>query len=65
MGKIKTKRTLAKRVKFTGKGKMMRKRVRTSHLKVKIKANSKHRKARRVELNNTDSKRMRRMLPNG
>jgi len=42
--KLKTKKTLAKRVKITKTGKILKKKVCTGHLKVKLGTNSKNRK---------------------
>ena len=42
--KLKTKKTLAQRVKITKTGKILKKQVRTGHLKRKWSTNKKHRK---------------------
>lgn len=47
MPKKKTKKTLTRRVKLTKTGKLMKKKLRTSHLKSKWNANRKHRKGRK------------------
>jgi len=44
MPKLKTKKTLTKRIKLTKKGKMLRKQIDTGHLKRKWSTNKKHRK---------------------
>jgi len=44
MPKIKTKKTLMKRIKVTKKGKILKGQTRTGHLKVKWSANRKYRK---------------------
>lgn len=44
MPKLKTKKTALKRVKITGTGKILRKQVRTGHLKRKWSTNKRHRK---------------------
>lgn len=46
MPKIKTKKTLQKRIRVTKSGKILKKQVRTGHLKVKWGSNKKHRKAK-------------------
>lgn len=45
MSKIKTRKTLTKRIKITKSGKVLRKSIRMGHLKVKLSANRKGRKA--------------------
>jgi ribosomal protein L35 len=44
MSKFKTRKTLLKRIKITGSGKIMRKSVRMGHLKNKLDASTKSRK---------------------
>jgi len=57
--KQKTKKTLTKRVKITKSGKILKKKLRTSHLKAKWTANRKHRKA---GLNQISSKKIQKKL---
>jgi len=44
MPKLKTKKTLMKRIKLTKSGKLIRKQINTGHLKRKWSTNKKHRK---------------------
>lgn len=53
MGKLKTKKTLVKRIKITKTGKFFRKQIRTGHLKVKMDVSRKQRKSHMLE--QTDS----------
>jgi len=46
MPKMKTRKTLAKRVKLTRNGKFVKKHVQTGHLKVKWSADARHEKAK-------------------
>lgn len=48
MPKIKTKKTLAKRIRLTKNGKLIRKQTRIGHLKIKMDASRKGRKKRLV-----------------
>ena len=52
MPKIKTKKTLTKRIKITKNGKLVRKQIGTGHLKVKWDASKRHRKAKRLTIQN-------------
>lgn len=52
MPKIKTKKTLTKRIKITKNGKLLRKQVGTGHLKVKWDSSRSHRKAKRLLVQN-------------
>lgn len=52
MPKLKTKKTLRKRINITKKGKLLRKQIETGHLKRKWSTNKKHRKNRRKEIGN-------------
>ncbi len=63
MGKLKTKKTLIKRIKITGNGKIMRKKVSTGHLKVKWSTSLRHRKGRSQVVSSTHTKTLRAMLP--
>ncbi len=58
MGKMKTKKTLVKRIKVTKGGKLLRKRVRTSHLKSKWSTSRRHRKSAGSTVANTGHKRI-------
>jgi len=64
MPKMKTKKTAAKRVKITKGGKIMRKKVRTSHLKSKWTTNRRQRKAGRSEVENIGHKKIFQQLLN-
>lgn len=44
MGKLRTRKTLIKRIKISSRGKFMRKKIGSSHLKVKLGSNRTHRK---------------------
>lgn len=52
MPKLKTKKTAAKRIKITKNGKLLRKKVRTSHLKSKWGTNLRFRKAAGEDVSN-------------
>jgi ribosomal protein L35 len=52
MPKLKTKKTLAKRIKITSKGKILKKQTRTGHLKSKWDASKKGRKSKRLVQHN-------------
>ncbi len=63
MGKLKTKKTLYKRIRKTKTGKIMRKQIRTGHLKVKWSAKKKYRKAKKkIQKNKGHIKKFNRML---
>lgn len=53
MPKLKTKKTAQKRVKISKTGKLLRKQVRTGHLKRKWSTNKRHRKTSGEEVKNT------------
>lgn len=55
---MKTKKTLLKRIKITKTGKILKKQVRTGHLKVKWDANKKYRKKGLSEQENPGHKRI-------
>lgn len=63
MGKLKTKKTLIKRIKITGTGKLLRNKISKSHLKVKVDTSSKHSKRREIVINATYTKKLKTMLP--
>lgn len=52
MPKLKTRKTLSKRVKISKGGKIMKKQSRTGHLKVKWSSSRKFRKAKRLAQHN-------------
>ena len=52
MGKLKTKKTLRKRIKITPTGKLIKKQVGTGHLKEKWNAKKKYRKAKKLAQKN-------------
>ncbi len=61
--KLKTKKTLAKRLRITKTGKILKNQVATGHLKRKWSANKKHRKNRVLEQENKGHRKMfRKML---
>lgn len=63
MPKLKTKKTLLKRVRVTGTGKLMKKQIRTGHLKVKWSSTKKFRKNMKLEQKNKGHiKKLKRML---
>ena len=63
MGKLKTKKTLQKRIKISKTGKLIKNQVRTGHLKVKWNANKKFRKAKqKVQKNKGHIKKFKKML---
>lgn len=62
MPKIKTKKTLLKRIKLTKGGKMLRKHIKNSHLKVKLGSNAKHRKDRYSKIESAGYRKMFRKL---
>ncbi|MFC1622280.1 50S ribosomal protein L35 [Patescibacteria group bacterium] len=63
MPKLKTKKTLQKRVRITKTGKIVKKQVRTGHLKEKWDSKKKFRKARKkVQPNKGHIKKFKRML---
>jgi len=55
MPKIKTKKTLLKRIRITKKGKIMRMSAQNGHLKVKSDASRKSRKSKQNQMTNTGS----------
>lgn len=63
MGKLKTKKTLLKRVKITKTGKLKREQVSTGHLKAKWSANKKYRKNKReIQENSGHIKKFKKLL---
>lgn len=63
MGKLKTKKTLLKRIKQSKTGKIIREQINTGHLKVKWDANKKYRKSKReVQENSGHIKKFKKML---
>jgi len=66
MPKLKTKQTLKKRIRVTKTGKIVRKQIRTGHLKVKWGTNKKHRKNKQATQDNKGNIiKLKRMLGNG
>ncbi|MEK7595439.1 MAG: 50S ribosomal protein L35 [Patescibacteria group bacterium] len=61
--KLRTKKTLAKRIKISASGKLMRYKITGGHLRVKLASGRKHRNARQQPLNTTTVKNYRRALP--
>lgn len=61
--KLKSKRTLAKRIKITSTGKIMRKKITGGHLRVKLASGSKHRKNRQAHVTTAFTKNFKQMLP--
>ena len=63
MGKLKTKKTLYKRIKQTKTGKLKREQVNTGHLKAKWSANKKYRKGKRkIQKNSGHIKKFKKLL---
>jgi ribosomal protein L35 len=58
MPKQKTKKTLTKRIRITKTGKVLKKKLRTSHLKSKWNTNKRHRKAGTEEVTGKGYKKM-------
>lgn len=65
MPKLKTKKTAIKRVKITKTGKILRKQVRTGHLKRKWSTNKRHRKTSRSDVSNRGHKKIFKKLLKG
>ena len=62
--KLKTHKGVQKRIKVTATGRLLRRRVRTSHLKTKQSSNKKREKSRLVEIRPADKKKINQLLPN-
>jgi len=62
MPKMKTKKTLLKRVKITKGGKMLKRHIKNSHLKVKLGSNAKYRKNRNSIIESAGYRKMFRKL---
>jgi len=54
MSKLKTRKTLTKRIKITKNGKVLRKSIRMGHLKVKLGAGRKTRKSSLTQIKNPE-----------
>ena len=63
MPKLKTKRSAAKRFKVTGTGKLMKMNANKSHILTKKSPKRKRRLRKAVEVDETNVKMMKRMLP--
>ncbi len=63
MPKLKTKRSAAKRFKVTGTGKLMKMNANKSHILTKKSPKRKRRLRKAVEVDVTNTKMMKRMLP--
>ena len=63
MPKMKTKRSAAKRFKITGTGKLMKMNANKSHILTKKSPKRKRRLRKAVEVDQTNVKMMKRMLP--
>ena len=63
MPKLKTKRSAAKRFKVTGTGKLMKMNANKSHILTKKSPKRKRRLRKAVEVDGTNAKMMKRMLP--
>lgn len=63
MPKLKTKRTLAKRIKITASGKYLRKKNLTQHLREKVGNSRKHRKNKMAGVSKAFQKNFAKMLP--
>ncbi len=64
MYKLKTRKTAKKRVKITGTGKLLRKKVKTSHLKRKWSTNKRLRKSAGSSIDNRGHKKIMKRLLN-
>ncbi len=64
MPKMKTKKTAIKRIKITKSGKLLKKKIRTSHLKSKWTTNRRHRKASGSSVENIGHKNIYKKLLN-
>ncbi len=62
MKKLKTKKTLAKRIRVTKTGKVMRKQIGIGHLKIKMDSSRKHRKQGLLETSKMQVIKFKRML---
>ncbi|MBM4402178.1 MAG: 50S ribosomal protein L35 [Candidatus Cloacimonetes bacterium] len=62
MPKQKTKKSFKKRIKITGRGKLLRGDVGMSHLKTKKSSKRKRRKSGRTEIAKGDKKRLKKLL---
>lgn len=63
MGKLKTHKGTASRVKITGTGKVQYNTMRMGHLKIKLKSQRRLRMKRSNVLSNTQTKKIRRAMP--
>jgi len=63
MPKIKTRKSVSKRIKITSKGKFLKGSIDNSHLKRKEDTSSRSRKSKYSELSKGFAKRMKKMLP--
>jgi len=63
MPKLKTRKSVSKRVKITSKGKFLKGSINNSHLKRKEDNSSKSRKSRYSHISKGFAKRMKKMLP--
>lgn len=63
MPKLKTRKTVSKRIKVSALGKMRRKHSQTSHLRSKERSSTQHRKRRLVSFSHGDARRIRKQLP--
>lgn len=65
MPKMKTRKAVAKRFKVTARGKVMHHRARKSHLLSKMNSKSKRQLRDEKEVNSSDLKRIKSMMPYG
>lgn len=63
MPKLRTRKTLSKRIRITSKGRIFRKKVTASHLRVKLSSSRKFRKGKDKEILLTNIKHIKQMLP--
>jgi len=63
MPKIKTKKSLAKRIKITGRGKLKRRHTCQSHLNAKKSMDRKRQFSREYNLASGDAKKLKKLLP--
>lgn len=63
MPKLKTRKTVAKRINVTASGKLKRRHAQTSHLRAKEDSSTKGRKERTANISKSDAGRLRKQLP--
>jgi large subunit ribosomal protein L35 len=64
MTKLKTRKALLKRIKITGRKKILRRKIRQRHFNAKESGNKTREKRKARELSPANSRKIKRMLPN-